>query len=178
MIRSIIRSVFPGLVLAATVALSLPALATTHSSTAPGQADDSAGMRMATMPGLLMPKMNHGNGMKLFASKGCVVCHAVNGVGGEHAPSLDVSTMPLPMSPFDFAAKMWRGAEAMIYLQQEELGGQIELTGQELADIIAFVHNEEVQRGFSEKDIPRQISKLMHHYDEDQETGKPAQHKH
>ena len=68
---------------------------------------------------LRMPQMDPARGRKLFASKGCVACHSVNGIGGEHAPPLDATTMEPLMNPFEFAAKMWRGAEAMIYLQRD-----------------------------------------------------------
>ena len=130
--------------------------------------------------GLMMPMMNPARGRELFASKGCVVCHSVNGVGGEDAPPLDASEMPGVMNPFDFAARMWRGAEAMIYLQQEELGGQIEFTGQELADIIAFVHDAEEQAKFSDADLPPEIKQRVRHghgeadedhHEEDEEEG-------
>lgn len=50
-------------------------------------------------------------------SKGCVRCHSINGVGGTNARSLDWSTMSGPVNPFDFAARMWRGAPAMIAVQ-------------------------------------------------------------
>lgn len=113
-------------------------------------------------PGLMMPMMNPARGRELFASKGCVVCHSVNGVGGTDAPMLDADTMEMPMHPFDFAARMWRGAPAMIAMQEDELGGQIELTGQELADIIAFAHDPAEQAKFSEADIPEAIHEMMH----------------
>jgi cytochrome c len=125
---------------------------------------------------LRMPQMNPARGRGLFASKGCVVCHSINGVGGEDAPALDASTMPGPMNPFDFTAKMWRGAEAMIYMQQEELGAQIEFTGDELADIIAFVHHPEEQTKFSEDDIPPRIKDLMHHMGEEQTEEHEKEH--
>lgn len=118
--------------------------------------------------GLMMPSMDAARGRKLFASKGCVVCHAVNGIGGEDAPPLDASTMPQMMNPFEFAAKMWRGAEAMIYLQREELGEQIELSGDELSDIIAFSHALEEQKKFSEADIPPRMKELMRHAEEEE----------
>lgn len=118
-------------------------------------------------PGLMMPAMDPSRGRELFASKGCVVCHSVNGVGGEDAPPLDAAGMPGPMNPFEFAAKMWGGADAMIYLQREELGEQISFTGADLADIIAFVHHPGEQKKFSEADIPPRIAALMHHGDEE-----------
>ncbi len=125
---------------------------------------------------MLMPLMNPERGRKLFASKGCVVCHAVNGVGGEDAPPLDFDNTNGYMNPFDFAAKMWGGAEAMIYLQQEELGEQINLTGQELADIIAFAHSPSEQSKFSMADIPPRIRDMMHHRDEDEDEEEGEKH--
>ena len=112
-------------------------------------------------PGLLMPDFDATRGRALFAAKGCVVCHAVNGVGGEDAPALDYDPSGGPMDPFDFAAKMWRGAEPMIYMQQDELGNQIELDGAELAAIIAFAHDADEQRLFTEYDIPENIAEIM-----------------
>ena len=45
----------------------------------------------------------------------------------------------------------------MIAVQEDELGEQIEFTGEELANIIAFVHSAEEQKKFSEADIPPRI---------------------
>lgn len=112
-------------------------------------------------PGLIMPAMDPVRGKQLFASKGCVVCHSINGVGGTDAAKLDASTMSPLMNPFEFFAKMWRGAAPMIAMQQSELGQQIEFNGQDLADIVAFVHNLQVQKTFSEADIPAAIKKHM-----------------
>lgn len=126
------------------------------------QAPGATGQGMMS-PGLVTPRMDAARGRMLFASKGCVVCHAVNGVGGQDAPPLDASTMPTPMNPFEFAAKMWRGAEAMVALQREELGEPIQLNGDELADIIAFVHHAGEQKKFSQADIPPRVKELMEH---------------
>lgn len=107
----------------------LPAYAASHGGM---DTPDGKTMNQGTLaPGLEMPAMDPARGRQLFASKGCVVCHSVNGVGGKDAPPLDASTMAPRMNPFEFAAKMWRGAEPMIYMQREELGEQIELTGQD-----------------------------------------------
>lgn len=117
--------------------------------------------------GLAIPPFDAQKGRLLFGSKGCVVCHSVNGVGGEDAPEFSADIMEHPMNAFDFAAGMWRGAPAMIYMQEEELGEQIELSGAELAAIIAFVHDEEEQKLFSKADIPEEILELMHGDEED-----------
>jgi len=112
--------------------------------------------------GLAIPAFDPVKGRELFASKGCVVCHSINGIGGEDATEFSAEMMEKPMNAFDFAANMWRGAAAMIAMQEDELGEQIELNGTELAAIIAFVHDEEEQKKFSKADIPHKIDELMH----------------
>jgi len=131
------------------------------SSSAQAEQPDAMQGRGMMRPGLFMPRMDPAEGRQLLGSKGCVVCHSINGVGGTDAPALDADTMEMPMDPFEFAAKMWRGAPAMIKMQDKELGGQIEFTGWELADIIAFVHDPVEQRNFSEDDIPAEIKEHM-----------------
>jgi len=136
-----------------------------HFQSSAAGAAESAGAMIA--PGLALPAMNPQKGKKLFASLGCVVCHSINGVGGTDAPALDAKTMAPVMNPFDFFAKMWRGAEPMIAMQNDEIGHQIEFTGQDLADIVAFVHNAAVQKTFTEDDIPEGIKE---HMDEDSDS--------
>jgi len=118
------------------------------------------GMRMGR---LMMPTMNPANGKKLFIAKGCVACHAVNGVGGHDAPPMDSHTMDQMMNPFEFAAKMWNHAQGMIFAQQEAFGEQIMFTGQELADIVAFVHSDRMQHAMTESDLTPQALKMMKH---------------
>ena len=120
-------------------------------------------MSSPDMPNMRMPSMNPTRGRRLFVSKGCIACHAINGVGGHDATNLDAHTMQPMMNPFEFAAKMWRMAPAMIYAQEEALGEQILFTGDELADIIAFVHNDEAQHDFGETDLTPEARTMMHH---------------
>jgi hypothetical protein len=120
-------------------------------------------MSSPDMPNMRMPRMNPERGRQLFVAKGCVACHAINGVGGHDAANLDAHTMQPMMNPFEFAAKMWAMAPAMIAAQEEALGEQILFTGDELADIVAFVHNDEVQHSFSEADLTPEARKMMHH---------------
>ena len=101
---------------------------------------------------LVTPTIGGERGKEVFVSKGCIACHA-NGVGGHDAPKLDARTMQGLMNPFDFAARMWNHAPGMLMAQEDALGEQITLTGQELADLIAFVHDERVQHTFTEADL-------------------------
>ena len=151
------RSQFMAAILCAAV-LAAPA------GTQAGQTENSskhAAPGEARPVDVVIPAMSADRGRSLFASKGCVICHAVNGVGGTHTPALDADAMSLPLNPFEFAARMWRGADAMIALQRGDLGGPILLTGQELADIAAFVHDEREQEKFSEADIPEKILNII-----------------
>ena len=143
------------------------ALTATILAAAPATADsDGQSAVNALASGLVIPQFDSAEGRTLFASKGCVVCHSINGVGGVDAPSLDAEFMDLPMNPFEFAARMWFGAEMMVELQREELGDVIYLDGEELANIIAFVHDADEQARFSEADIPEEIEALMVHAEE------------
>jgi hypothetical protein len=111
--------------------------------------------------GLAVPPMDAHRGREVFVDRGCVICHQVNGVGGEIGPSLNAADMQVPMNAFEFAARMWRGAGAMIEMQEQVLGHQIELTGQDLADLIAFAHDEAEQKELSAKGIPEQYRELI-----------------
>ncbi len=122
---------------------------------------------------LLLPKMDSAKGMRLFASKGCVTCHAVNGVGGHDAASLDAHTMDPIVNPFELMAKMWRMAPVMIAAQEEALGAQILFNGEEISNIIAFIHDDNEQHKFKASMIPPEIQKFMNH----EHGGKPAHNK-
>lgn len=104
-----------------------------------------------------LPIPDAARGRTLFVSKGCVVCHAVNGVGGAAAPALDATEPAGVFDPLDFAARMWKGAWAMSALQEMEFGYVIELTGQDIADLAAFAEHHALQSEFSEDDIPETI---------------------
>lgn len=111
--------------------------------------------------GLAVPPMDAHRGREIFVEKGCIVCHQVNGVGGEIGPSLNAADMPVPMNAFEFSARMWRGADAMIEMQQELFGEQINLTGQDLADLVAFAHDQAEQKELSDSDIPDNFRALI-----------------
>ncbi len=122
--------------------------------------DDDHG---ANVTRLLMPIMSSSRGMRLFVEKGCVACHAVNGVGGHDAASLDAHDMDMLMNPFDMAAKMWTMAPLMIEAQEQALGEQILFSGEELADIIAFLHDDRQQHEFTEANLTPAAIEMMDH---------------
>jgi cytochrome c len=112
---------------------------------------------------LVFPIMSPERGKVLFVNKGCVACHAVNGVGGHDAPNMDAHSRMEMVNPFDFAARMWNHAPAMIASQEGAFGEQVYFTGQELADIIAFVHDDDAQHTFTEDELTPRARKMMDH---------------
>jgi len=142
----------------ATLALAL-ALVMSLWIVAPAKAQEAASSSGG--PGYLVAFGDSARGRALFTGKGCVVCHSINGVGGMAGPALDADPYAPRLDVFDFAARMWRGAPTMIVLQEMELGYQIDLTGQELADLARFIHDAEAQRTFQQTDVPELIRDWM-----------------
>jgi len=120
----------------------------------------AAGSALAAS-GVVLPAMNPQRGRALFANKGCVVCHSINGVGGFDAAPLDASTMDPEKNPFEFFARMLAAMSPMIAMQEDRLGHQVELDAGELGDLVAFVYDEATQKSFSEKDIPEDMARIM-----------------
>lgn len=104
-----------------------------------------------------MPVIDPARGRTLFITKGCVICHSINGVGGRAAPPLE------PDGPFatvdigEFAARMWRGAGPMVWLQTLEMGYQIDLTGEDIAHLAGFLQDAREQARFAEAGLPDNI---------------------
>ena len=76
-------------------------------------------------------------GAGLFASKGCVACHAVNGAGGAGGP--DLGRMPRPIVLYDFAARMWNHLPQMAQRIAATGVSRPYLNADEMSDLIAFV---------------------------------------
>jgi cytochrome c len=112
---------------------------------------------------LKYPEMDPMKGKILFVDKGCIACHAINGIGGHDAPALDAHKMDNLMNPFEFAAKMWKGAPAMIAAQEGAFDTQLLFSGDDLANIIAFVHSDNVQHTFNSADLTDKARKMMNH---------------
>ena len=104
-----------------------------------------------------MPVIDPARGRTLFVTKGCVICHSVGGVGGRAAPPLE------PDGPFatvdigEFAARMWRGAGPMVWLQTLELGYQIDLTGEDIAHLAGFLQDAQEQARFAAAGLPDDV---------------------
>lgn len=119
-------------------------------------------MSFMTDIGVAMPPMSSERGREVFLQKGCVACHSVNGVGGDVGPAFNATDMPTPMNAFEFAARMWRGAGAMIAMQEDDdFGGQIELSGQDIADLVAFAHDEDEQAHLTADQIPEKYREMV-----------------
>ena len=85
----------------------------------------------------LTPTRDPVSGARLFASKGCGACHAVNGAGGSGGP--DLGKVPRPIVLYDFAARMWNHVPQMSR-QITTLGiSHPYLNADEMSDLIAFL---------------------------------------
>jgi len=140
----------------ATLVMVVPAVAGGDHSGTDGQSDHTA-IRST----LRMPMMNPAKGRELFVSKGCVTCHSVNGIGGQDAAALDAHDMDPNMGIFDLAAKMWTMAPLMIPAQEDELGAQIEFTGEELGNIVAFLHDDAEQHELTMDSLPPDVQEAV-----------------
>ena len=76
-------------------------------------------------------------GEKLFASKGCVQCHAVGGRGGSVGPGLDA--MKRANSPVLVAAAMWNHGPQMAEVMKAKGIPRPAFQGREMVDLIAYV---------------------------------------
>ncbi|VAW19305.1 hypothetical protein MNBD_ALPHA12-1812 [hydrothermal vent metagenome] len=112
-------------------------------------------------PELVFPAFDAALGRKLFATKGCVVCHEANGIGGTDGPSMSYGKYDTPVNAMEVASDLWEKAPIMIPMQEDELGAQIELSPEELAAIIAFLGSPSEQAKFSKDQIPADILKDM-----------------
>jgi mono/diheme cytochrome c family protein len=76
-------------------------------------------------------------GARLFQAKGCVRCHAIDGVGGTGGP--DLGRLERPRSGYDLAAALWNHLPPMASRLWASLGERVYLTPNEMSDLIAFL---------------------------------------
>ena len=77
-------------------------------------------------------------GRQLYRSKACDACHGLGGRGGR-GPNL--AERGRDWSLMDYAAAMWNKASAMSAEMQARGAGSPELTGSEMADIVAYLYS-------------------------------------
>lgn len=106
---------------------------------------------------VVTPLPDPARGRVLFVRRACVLCHSVNGIGGGMGPALDADPGRSEIDVASFAARMWRGAGPMVWLQTLELGYQIDLTGEDIAHIAAFAADADEQALFAENQVPGRI---------------------
>ncbi len=86
---------------------------------------------------LFTPTQDPVAGSRVFGAKGCVKCHAVNGVGGAVGP--DLGRIPRPRSFYDLIAAMWNHLPQMLR-QMRQLGvDRPRLDPREAGDLVAFL---------------------------------------
>lgn len=87
---------------------------------------------------LFSPSQNPLAGSRVFGTKGCTTCHAVNGLGGKIGP--DLSRVPRPRSFYDLTAAMWNHLPQVVQ-RMEALGiERPRLDVRETEDLIGFLY--------------------------------------
>lgn len=79
-------------------------------------------------------------GWEVFQSKSCIVCHAVNGQGGNLAPDL-AAQRKLPPTMVQFAGVMWNHSPEMFRAMKAQQIVRPTFNGREMADLIAFLYS-------------------------------------
>src|SRR3990170_3455443 len=97
----------------------------------------SWGSQAAFAQTLFSPTQDPLAGSRVFGARGCVKCHAVNGVGGKIGP--DLGKLQRPRSFYDLAAALWNHAPRMAD-RMRSLGIQRPtLDAREAGDLVAFL---------------------------------------
>jgi mono/diheme cytochrome c family protein len=86
---------------------------------------------------LFSPQQDPITGERLFNDKGCVRCHAVNGVGGTIGP--DLGRLARPRTFFDLSAALWNHAPKMAARMRQLGVVRPPLTAGEAGDIAAYL---------------------------------------
>ena len=77
-------------------------------------------------------------GSQLFAEKGCLRCHSINGVGGSGGPDLGQGI--LKRSLLDIAGVMWNHSPGMAYVIEERHATRPVFKAAEMASLLSFLY--------------------------------------
>jgi mono/diheme cytochrome c family protein len=77
-------------------------------------------------------------GSQLFTEKGCLRCHAINGVGGVGGPDLGQGI--LKRSLLDIAGVMWNHSPGMAHVIEERRAARPVFKAPEMASLISFLY--------------------------------------
>jgi mono/diheme cytochrome c family protein len=77
-------------------------------------------------------------GRKIFQSKSCIACHAIEGKGGHVGPDLGAKRQT-PLTIVQFAGLMWNHSPAMWRASEARSIPRPTFQGQEFADLLAFL---------------------------------------
>ena len=87
---------------------------------------------------VFMSPGNPQRGKEVFKEKRCLNCHAINGEGSDIGPDLGESEWDYSVT--EIAGLMWNHASAMGEFMEEEKIAWPELSGKEMADLIAYLY--------------------------------------
>jgi mono/diheme cytochrome c family protein len=83
---------------------------------------------------------NPREGKQVFASKGCIKCHAIKGEGGKEAEDLGRRAKTFYKSLTQIASIMWNKGPAVLGRMSQSPMGIPKFTPKEMADLIAFLY--------------------------------------
>lgn len=83
---------------------------------------------------------NPKEGKQIFASKGCIKCHAVRGEGGKEAEDLGKKAKTFYKSLTQVASIIWNKGPAVLNKMSQTSVGIPKFTSKEMADLIAYLY--------------------------------------
>jgi len=104
---------------------------------------------------ILAPAQDPLAGSRVFGTKGCSKCHAVNGVGGKVGP--DLGRIQANRSFNDLAAAMWNHLPTMAAKMKEVHQPFPRLDPAEAGDLIAFLFTQNYFEGFGNVDSGKKL---------------------